>query len=90
MKAKKFDKVQIKAYYDLNGEYIIFPDNPLHGKSYENVTVEFKISKRTIGDTSFLLNIIEIEGQEPIECELIGNRKLPDGSLLIEICQDWG
>ena len=90
MKPKKFGKVQIKAYYDLDGEYILFPDNPLHGKTFENVTVTFKTKRHIIGDTSFLLNIIEIEGQEPIECELLGSRKLPDGSLLIEICQDWG
>ena len=38
----KYSKVLIKAYYNLNGEYISFPDNPLHGKIYENVYVKFK------------------------------------------------
>ena len=85
----KFKKVVIKAYYDLGEEFISFPDNPLHGKSYENVTVKFKKAIRTICGISFDVDIVEISGQKPIECQLIGRRSIDD-TLIIEICQDWG
>lgn len=85
----KVNKAIIKAYYDLNGDLIPFPDNPLHDKQYENVKVVFKHKTREICGISFDVDIIEIEGQELIECELIDTTDL-DGVLIIKICQDWG
>lgn len=85
----KVNKAIIKAYYNLNGDLISFPDNPLHGKLYENVEVIFKHKVREICGISFEVDIIEIEGQGPIECELIDTVDL-DGTLIIKICQDWG
>lgn len=85
----KVNKAIIKAYYDLGGELISFPDNPLHGKSYKNVEVVFKQRIREICGIPFNVDIIEIEGQEPIECELIDAIDLDD-TLIIKICQDWG
>ena len=86
----KVNKAVIKAYYDLNGDLISFPDNPLHDTSYENVNIEFKKESHKISDIEFVFDIVEIEGQEPIECELIGKSTNPDGTLIIKICQDWG
>lgn len=85
----KVNKVIIKAYYDLDGDLILFPDNPLHGKSYENVEVAIKQEIHEICGISFEVDIIKIEGQEPIECELIDTIDLDD-TLIIKICQDWG
>ena len=87
MKAKK---AVIKAYYNLGEEFILFPDNPLHNKTYENVKVTFKNEIQTICGISFDIDIIEIEDQKPIECQLLGKHTNPDGTLIIEICQDWG
>lgn len=86
----KYNKVIIKAYYNLDGEYVSFPDNPLHGKVYENVDVKFKKEVNTIAGIEFESNVIKIEGEEPIECELVSRNKQTDGSLIIGICQDWG
>ena len=85
----KVKKAIIKAYYDLNGDLISFPDNPLHDRSYENIEVVFKHKVREICGIPFECDIVEIEGQEPIECELIDTVDL-DGTLIIKICQDWG
>ena len=86
----KVKKAVIKAYYNLGEEFISFPDNPLHGKSYENVNVKFKKETHKICDTTYVVDVIEIEGQEPIECELVGKYTDPNDTLIIAICQDWG
>lgn len=85
----KVKKTIIKAYYDLDGDLISFPDNPLHGKSYENVEITIKNKVHKICGIAFDVDVIEIEGQELIECELIDTVDL-DGTLVIKICQDWG
>ena len=85
----KVNKVIIKAYYNLGEEFLLFPDNPLHDKSYENVSVVFKHEIHKIGDISFDVDIVEIEGEEPIECQLLDAIDFDD-TLLIKICQDWG
>jgi hypothetical protein len=85
----KVKKAIIKAYYDLDGDLISFPDNPLHGKIYENVNIIFKHKVREICGISFDVDVIDIEGQEPIECELIDTVDV-DEALIIKICQDWG
>lgn len=85
----KVNKVIIKAYYNLGEEFLLFPDNPLHDKSYENVGVVIKHEIQEMCGISFDVDIIEIEGEEPIECQLLNAIDL-DGTLLLKICQDWG
>lgn len=85
----KMKKVTLKAYYNLGGDYILFKDNPLHNKSYENVSVEIKTITRTICNIDVDIDVINIEGQKSIECELVGYNT-SNGEMLIEICQDWG
>ena len=80
----------IKAYYGLDGEYIPFDSNPLHDTSYENVEVVIKEREKMICGIGFVVDVIEITGQEPIECELVGTYEDSDGTLIIKICQDWG
>lgn len=82
-------KVILQTYYNLDGDYTLFDDNPLHNKTYENVRVV--ITKEIIHLTHWdiTVNVIRIDGQEPIECELVGY--VEDGdTLLIKLCQDWG
>ena len=86
----KVKKLVIKALYDLNGEYIPFPQNPLHNTTYENVDVKTEKEEWKIGGESFLVDVITISGQEPIECELVSRRKDANGTLILDICQDWG
>ena len=86
----KVKKLILKALYCLNGDYIPFPQNPLHNTTYENVDV--KIGKRTemlCGET-YVIDVISIGEQEPIECELVSSRRDANGTLTIGICQDWG
>lgn len=85
----KVKKAIIKAYYNLGEEYILFPDNPLHGKLYENVSVVIKHEIHEICGISFDVDVVEIEGEGSIECQLLDAIDL-DGTLLIKICQDWG
>jgi hypothetical protein len=85
----KVKKVIIKAYYNLGEEFLLFPDNSLHGKSYENVSVVIKNKIREICGISYESDIIEIEGEEPIECQLLDAVDI-EGLLLLKICQDWG
>lgn len=84
-------KVILHAYYNLDGDYITFPDNPLHGKTYENVGVVisnkitsycgFKVKEQVIYITN--------SNEEPIGCELVDY--IEDGdNLIIKLCQDWG
>lgn len=86
----KEKKVVLHGYYNLGGEYLLFEDNPLHGKTYNNVCVAFSQKVRTIGEHTYVADVVNIEGCEPIECEHIGHYKTADGTLVISICQDWG
>ena len=86
----KEEKVILQGYYNLGGSYLLFEDNPLHGKTYHKVDVSFSKEVRTIAGMSYEVDVICIEGCEPIECELVGSRRTVDGTLLISICQDWG
>ena len=86
----KVKKAIIKAYYNLDGEYLSFPDNPLHGQTYENVNIDIKQVTYETSGIEFVADVVEIEGQEPIECELVGCFKPYEDTLIIKICQDWG
>ena len=87
----KVKKVILKTYYKLNGDYLQFDSNPLHNQKYENVDVELKEITRTICNIDFDIDVVEIEGQEPIECELVGTyHESESDTLIIKICQDWG
>ena len=85
----KVSKLILKAYYNSNGELISWPYNPLHNKSFENVEVKVKRMTRTICGIKFSLDVIEIAGQDPIECELISRDKRGN-DLTLHLCQDWG
>lgn len=88
---KRYKKVVLRCYYNLDGEYIQFEHNPLHNQSYENVTVEFKKEAKLICGIKFEFDVVKIEGQEPIECELVGTYHERDtDTLIIKICEDWG
>ena len=87
-KCKK-KKVVLRTYYNLEGSYIPFDYNPLNNVSYEDVEVTIKQTKRTIMGINFNVDVIEISGQETIECELIDYVDICD-NLLIQLCQDWG
>lgn len=82
-------KLILKAYYSIDGEYLPFPDNPLHDKTFENVDVEVKNEIRTLRGIEFEVTVIEIAGQEPIECELC-SMEIKGADLILHICQDWG
>ena len=86
----KVKKVLLQAYYDLNGEYLVFPDNPLHNQTFENVDVKISKTTNTICGIRFAVDVITISGQEPIECKLVSRRKNAEGTLVIQLCQDWG
>lgn len=87
MKAKK---LLIQAYYGLGDEYISFPDNPHHNKTFENVDVKITEKRIVIAGESFTVDVVTISGQDPIECEVIGEVHRTDGTVVIDICQDWG
>ena len=87
MKAKK---VILQTYYNLDGNYIVWEYDPLHNTEYENANVKIKRVKRTLCGITFDIDVIDIEGYEPIECELLGALNESDGTLIIQICQDWG
>lgn len=86
----KYHKVKIQTYYNLDGDFIPFAENPLNDASYDNVDVKIKRETRSVCGLDCMCDVVRIEGQEPIECELVGKSKLPDGTLIIKICQDWG
>lgn len=86
----KSKKVVLRGVYNLDGQYLPFEDNPLHGKTYSNVEVSFSKETRTVAGSTFSFDVVKIEGCEPIECELVGHYEMPDGTLVISICQDWG
>ena len=82
--------VVLWTYYNLDGEYIPFPENPMHGKEYRNVEVGLQEKINVIHGVEFITDVICIEGEEPIECELVGEIPVNGDSLIIKICQDWG
>lgn len=90
MRAKNVKNVVLHGYYNLDGEYLLFEDNPLHGKTYSSVdvSIERKLCTRSYGTVA--VDVVNIAGYEPIECELVGYRFTADGTLVISICQDWG
>ena len=86
----KVKELVFEAFYKLDGEYIPFPDNPLHGKRCINADVKFKKEKRVICGIEFPVDVIKIDGYVPIDCELLSHEVRPDGSMIIQLCQDWG
>ena len=86
----KVNKVVLKGYYNLDGEHLPFEDNPHHGETYNNVDVSFTEKLVAIGNSTLSFDVVNIEGCEPIVCELVGHHKEADGTLVISICEDWG
>jgi hypothetical protein len=82
-------KVILQTYYNLDGDYIIFEDNPLHRAKYENVKVVITKEYIRLTHMNIKVDVIRIDGQEPIECELVDY--VEDGdTLIVKLCQDWG
>lgn len=84
-------KVILQAYYNLDGNYILFDSNPLHGKTFENVGVIVNDKIVAICGIKVKQQVIYItnSNEEPIECEFVGY--VEDGdTLLVKLCQDWG
>ena len=86
----KVKKLVLKTFYSLDGELLVFPQNPLHNATYENVNVKIEKGLYTVAGENYAVDVVSIEGHEPIECELISRRKNPDGTMVLSICQDWG
>lgn len=86
---RKFDEVRIVAYYNLDGDYLIFAENDLHNKTFKNVCVEITREVRKIMGIDFAVDVIRIEGYQPIECELV-KKEVLGKTLILGICQDWG
>lgn len=84
-----YSKVQIIAYYNLDGYYTVFEYNPLHNKTFNNVNVEIKTEIRKVCGMSFEEDVIYIDGEEPIACELV-QTNINNNTLVLSICQDWG
>ena len=83
--------VTLRTYYNLKGDYIVFPYNPLHNKTFENVGVLISNKISSYYGMKVSEQVIYITGsnEEPIGCELVGY--IEDGDdLIIKICQDWG
>lgn len=89
---KKYKKVKIEGLYSLDDGYIPFPDNEHHGKEFENVPVAIEKQINKICGISVEVDVIRIgENNElEIECELVNKKILKDGTLILQICQDWG
>lgn len=86
---RKYNEVLILAYYSLDGDYLTWENNELHNKTFKNVCVEVKTEVRTLIGIEFTVDIICIDGEKPIECELV--KKDDRGkTLTLHICQDWG
>lgn len=87
---RKNVNVVIRSWYYLDGEYISFPHTELDGKEYNNVDITIKNHTQTYYGIEFHSQLINITGQEPIDCELVSFSEAPNGKLTINICQDWG
>lgn len=86
---KFYNKVQIVTYYYINGDFLLFEDNPLHNKTFRNVNVEIKTETRTICGTEYEKDVICIDGEKPISCYLLGTNTY-NNNLILMICQDCG
>lgn len=84
-------KVRLQAYYNLDGDYILFPENPLHGKTFRNVGVVIKEEVHSVCSIAFREQVVYLtnSNEEPIGCELVDVTEY-DNELVIGICQDWG
>lgn len=89
---KLYPKVRLEGVYSLYDGYIPFPDNPHHGKEFENVSVTIKKETQTWCGVQVELDVIRIGGESPlkIECELASKKVTNDGTLVLQICNDWG
>lgn len=86
---KFFKRVRIEAYYNLNGMYMKYPTNELHGQEFINVDVEITKEQYKIAGFEIEEDVIYIDGVSPIGCELVG-KVVSGDTLLLKICQDWG
>lgn len=84
-------KVILQAYYNLDGDYILFDGNPLHGKTFENVGVLVSNKIVSICGIKVKQQVIYItdSNEEPIECEFLDCVE-NDDTLIVKLCQDWG
>lgn len=58
-------------------------------KTYENVSIFLKKEIHEICGIKFKVDIIKIQNEEHIECEVISHVLIND-TLIIKLCQDWG
>ena len=84
-------KVVLQTYYNLDGDYILFDGNPLHGKTFENVGVLINNKITSYGGFKVKEQVIYItnSNEEPIGCELVDYIDNGD-DVIIKLCQDWG
>ena len=84
-------KVVLQTYYNLDGDYMLFDDNPLHGKTFENVGVVVSDKITSYGGFKVKEQVIYLteSNERPIECEFIGCAE-DDDTLIVKLCQDWG
>ena len=82
--------VIIHSWYCLEGEYIRFTHSELDGTEYSNVDITIRNHTQIYYGIEFHSQLINITGQEPIDCELVSFGETSDGQLIINICQDWG
>lgn len=87
---RKNVNVVIRSWYYIDGEYIRFPHSELDGTEYFNVDIIIRNHTQIYHGIEFHSQIINITGQEPIDCELVSFSEAPNGKLTINICQDWG
>lgn len=81
--------IKILTYYRLGDSLIPFSDNPWNNIVFYNAKVVVTQEKRSVGTHQFLVDIIKINDDITIECEVVGARK-ENGWFVIKICQDWG
>ena len=87
---RKNVNVIIRCWYYIVGEYISFPHSELDGTEYSNVDVTIRNHTEIYYGIEFHSQIINITGQEPIDCELVSFSEASNGQLILNICQDWG
>jgi hypothetical protein len=87
---RKNVNVIIHSWYCLDGGYIRFPHSELDGVEYSNVDITIQNYTQIYYGIEFRSQLINITGQEPIDCELVSFANTSDGKLILNICQDWG
>lgn len=87
---RKNVNVVIRSWYYIDGEYIRFPHSELDGTEYFNVDIIIQNHIQTYCGITVKSQLINITGQDPIDCEYIDSEETSDGKLIINICQDWG